>query len=124
MKKTPLAIAITFVLTSAAWYAVTSVHNDLNRVLLRSSVKAPGRMALDVIGHDLETGDYKTAKAHLTVLREAWKRFDEERGPTIEQGIGNIMVEFRDLPIPQETEQETEPSAAGGPGTAGASPGH
>ena len=68
-------------------------------------------MALDAVLADLREGRYTTAKARVEVLREAWARFEDERG-YVGNGIGNIMVEFRDMPRPEEAKQDTEPTAA------------
>jgi hypothetical protein len=99
MKRTIGTVAITFLVTSALWHLGTGLRKSFEVTWLLSAVKAPGRMALYVVYNDLQAGNLELAKAHLEVLRESWARFEGEEG-YVGNGIGNIMVEFRDMPMP------------------------
>lgn len=104
-----LTAVISCVVTSIVWYAAMRFGEALHAATLLSAVKAPGRMALEQIQQDLDSGNYDMAKAHLSILRESWKRFEAERGLMVNEGIGNIMVEFRDM-----EERCARPARAGG----------
>ena len=103
MKRTIIAVAITFLVTSlvtsALWYVGTSLRKAVEATWLISAVKVPGRGALDVIHNDLQAGNCELAKARLEVLQASWARFESEYG-YVGNGIGHIMIEFRDMPMP------------------------
>ena len=102
MKKTIITVIITFLATSAVWYVVTDLRHAVYVVRLRSAVKVPGQMAINTIRDDLQAGRHETAKARLEVLRASWARFIAEEG-RVQNGIGNIMAELGDMPMPTET---------------------
>lgn len=97
MGKIAWTAVICSVITSIVWYAAMTFRDAFFASVLRSAVKAPGRMALEQIQRDLDSGNYDIAKAHLGILRQLWSRFEAEPGPMVEQGIGDIMVKFREM---------------------------
>lgn len=111
MKKILITIVVTVIVTSLGWYVCGQIRKGYETTRLSSAVKAPGRMALDTILADFEEGRYETGTARLKILGKSWARFEAERG-YVDNGIGNIMVEFRDMPTPQQKEQGTEPTVA------------
>lgn len=111
MRQTLVAVAITLVATSACWYVIGSVRRGAEETWLRSAVKAPGRMALDTIHEDLKFGDHYMAIAHLRILRASWAKFEaEERG--VRNGIGDVMVDFRDMPVPAKSQKMADARSA------------
>ena len=97
MRKTLLAIILTATVTWICFNFATGTRHGVERLWLISSVKAPGRMALDEIYSDLTAGRCQAAKDKVQVLRSQWNIFEREdnfRG----EAIGNIMVQFAKLP--------------------------
>ena len=96
MKNRVFTIVVTAAVTSLLWYGwhvLNAVGNRIEHVWLVSSVKAPGRMALDTIQTDLEAGRHDVVKAEVEALRKRWASFsadEDDRG----SGIGDIMTDF------------------------------
>ena len=99
MKNRVFTIVVTAAVTSLLWYGwhvLNAVGNRIEHVWLVSSVKAPGRMALDTIQTDLEAGRHDVVKAEVEALRKRWASFsadEDDRG----SGIGDIMTDFAKL---------------------------
>lgn len=100
MKKMLITIAITSAITSQCWYIAMGMRVAYDQTWLISAVKAPGRVALEEIETDLRHGNIADASKKLQILKAEWKRFEESDG--IGSGIGNIMVEFTNAPVPEE----------------------
>ena len=121
MRRRLLTITITAAVTSIFWYGwhvLNAVGNRIEHVWLVSSVKAPGRMALDTIQADLEAGRYEVVKSEVEVLRKQWAVFsadEDDRGP----GIGDIMIDFSKLGAAGilHVDAESRASAKSGPAT-------
>jgi hypothetical protein len=95
-KSTLVTVVVTALATSFFWYLATSLRSSLDRTWLISSVKVPGRMALDAIAEDMNKQHYVEANRKLDVLRQEWQTFDRH-GVIGGTAIGNIMVEFSKL---------------------------
>jgi|WetSurMetagenome_2_1015567.scaffolds.fasta_scaffold809766_1 hypothetical protein len=108
MKRTVITILLTALVTSLCWYVVGGLLRGVEGLWLMSAIKAPGRMALDVIEADLQAGRLQVAKAKMAALRRHWEAFEREAGFR-GQAIGNIMVTFGQIDSAAETNKEAEP---------------
>ena len=95
--KTFITIAVTAILT---WIIASFVHGagvGVERLWLRSAVKAPARMALDEIQVDMKAKRYELAESKIDLLASTWHRFDTEPDLFRGSGVGDIMVAFSKL---------------------------
>ena len=110
--KTFLVIVVTAVIT---WITVSIIHGvgtSVERLWLRSAIKAPGQMALTEIQADMQAGHYEAAKGKIDILTNTWQRFDSERDSFKGPGIGDVMVAFSKLDTnssPTPTGKPTQP---------------
>ncbi len=95
-----VAIVCTALITALGCTFVCSTRPAIAELWLLSSVKAPGRMALQEIMTELKQGNVADAENKLAILQAEWQRFESENDFTGE-GIGNIMLKF--LPPPADT---------------------
>lgn len=113
MKRTVITILNTALVTSLSWYVVGGLLRGVEELWLMSAVKALGRMALDVIEDDPQSGRLELAKAKIVALKRQWESFEREHGFRGE-AIGNIMVTFGQIDSAAETHKKAEPD---GPAT-------
>jgi hypothetical protein len=109
MKRTVITILITALVTSLCWSVVGGLLRGVEGLWLVSAVKAPGRMALDVIEDDIQSGRLELAKARIAALRRHWEAFEREHGFRGE-AIGNIMVTFGQIDSAAETNKNDGPA--------------
>ena len=95
--KTFLVIIVTAAVTWMAASLIHAVQTGTERLWLISAVKVPGRMALNEIQADLNSGRYEVVKAKVGVLIQAWQRFDSGAGSFQGSGIGDVMLTFSKL---------------------------
>ena len=95
MKKNMMLVLITAISVSVCWYFAIKYRDRIHTVWLLSSVKAPGRMALNAIKEDFDRGDHIAAQNKVIILHRIWQRFQSQSDDEMSGvGIGDVMEEF------------------------------
>ena len=93
-RKILLTIAVMAV-AALGWFAVSFYVHYMNTIV-RSSVKAPVRFALQEISDDMNNGQYDTAKEKLDILMRDWNDYFLYNG-VAGHAFSGILREFYDV---------------------------
>ena len=94
-KRKILLTAAIVAVAALSWFAVSFYVHYMNTIV-RSSVKAPVRFALQEISDDMNNGQYDTAKEKLDILMRDWDDYFLYNGVT-GHAFSGILREFHDL---------------------------
>jgi hypothetical protein len=107
MKKTIVAVVVTFFLTSILWIGIATMRIAVHELWLESAVKAPTGLALNHIKSKWDNHDTDSAKRYFEIFRKQWHAFGSEDG-FMTNAMGDIMLKYSE----EEQSRKSEPAAS------------